>query len=211
MERIAADPTTHADLLHEVFERADRDERARLAQRVFDALDPERQWHLLDELFGPEELREYLRDRRAAHHGIVSRARATSRLDTRDLAEGEVLELGLYREDDVRAALTRGHRSTSGARRIVLRALGAGRFQVLADSFNPDGGYFVTRDYDEETWREEKLDSHEVVGVGSISNEKFQPVLHPGARVDIERTEGSVRGMLFLGFAMLSGAGVFAP
>ena len=210
--RIAADPASHPDLIQEVFDRADRDERARLARQVFDALDAEQQWNIISGLFGDDELRDYLEARRSAHDAVCRRARADMALDTRDVPEGEVLVLGLFREAEVRAAITRGHRSTASARQLLLRSLGDGLFQVLGDVFNPDGGYFVTRDYDESTWRaEEKLDSHALVRVGSITNHTFVPVLHPGGRVDLRREDDDVRGRLFLGFAMLGGAGVFAP
>lgn len=201
MERIATDPTAHADLLHEVFEQADRDERARLARRVFNALEPAQQWAILERVFTDDELREHL----------AAKTRVTLVLDTRDVPPDEVLVLGLFREDEVRAAIPRGHRSTSAARRIELRSLGDGQFQVLGDVFNPDGAYFVTRDYDESTWRDEKLDGHLVVRVGSITNHTFDPVLHPGGRVDLRLEDNDVRGRLFLGFALLSGAGVFTP
>ncbi|MDP1794621.1 MAG: hypothetical protein Q8K63_10855 [Acidimicrobiales bacterium] len=209
--RIAADPASHPDLLTEVFERADRDERARLAQRVFDALEPAKQWEVLERLFGDDELRAYLDARRRAHHDLCARARAASALDSRDVPAGEVLVLGLFRDDDVQAAVMRGHRSTAAARRLTLRSLGDGLFQLLGDVFNPDGAYFVTRDYDETTWRDERIESHALVRVGAITHHTFEPVLHPGGRVDLRLEDNDVRGRLFLGFATLSGAGVFAP
>ena len=62
----------------------------------------------------------------AARLDLVARARAEGRLDTRDVPAGEQLTLGLFREHESRAAVSRGHASSTCARRLVLRAVGDG-------------------------------------------------------------------------------------
>jgi hypothetical protein len=211
VDRIAADPGAHGELLAEVFERANHEERARLAREVFAALEPQQQWAVIERVFGDAEIHEYLDDERAWHLA-VAKARAAHAIDTRAVPADEVLVLGLFCERDVRAALTRGCRSTAAARRLALRSLGDGTFQVLHDVFNPDGGYFITSEYSEETWRrDERLDSHARVALGSIANGAFEPVLYAGGRVDAQIAGDDVRGQLYLGFAKLGEVDVFVP
>jgi hypothetical protein len=203
--RIAADPSANGDLLEEVFARASHEERARLAREIFAALSAEQQWSVVERVFGDAEIRDALLP-------FVVRARAAMAIDTRRVPADETLVLGLFAERDVHAALTRGCRSTAAARRLVLRSLGDGSFQVLHDVFNPDGGYFVTSEYSEETWRrDEWLESHTRVAVGSIATEAFEPVLYAGGRVDAQVAGKAVRGRLYLGYAKLGDADVFVP
>lgn len=209
--RIAADPGTHIDLLAELFERTNRDERARLAQGIFDALDAEQQWRVIGELFGDDELRDYLAVERETRR-VRAEARAAMALDTARIPAGRVLVLGLFRENDVRAAVARGHRSQAAARRLALRATGDGVFTVLDDVFNPTNGYFVTADYSEETWaRNERFESHASIRVGSVGPGGFVAVLYPGGRVDTAIDDRTVPGHLHLGFAMLDEIDIFAP
>jgi hypothetical protein len=209
--RIAADPAAHVDLLVEVFERASHEERARLADRIFAALEPERQWEVVARVFGDAEIRVLLEAQRAARL-LCARALAAMALDSADIPEGRVLTVGLFREHDVRAAIARGHRSHATARRLVLRSVGDGTLQVLEDVFNPSGGHFVTGEYTEEIWRrDERLESHARVRVGAIVDDAFATTLYPGGRVDVEIAGTSHRGRLHLGFAMLGETDVFAP
>jgi hypothetical protein len=223
--RIAADPSAEVDLLVEVIDAAPREERMKLARRIFAELPPERQWTVIHAVYGDEELAVYLEAERAAHLAAagaaagrlesIARARSEHRLDTGDVPAGELLTLGLFRERDVRAAVAHGHTSSTCARRLVLRATGDGTFQVIEDVFNPDGGYFVTAGYSEETWASERLDGHAIVRVGSVSGgsratQAFEPVVYPGGRVDFEIRGRPARGQLHLGFGILSDVGIFA-
>jgi hypothetical protein len=225
--RIAADPAAESELLVELIDNAPREERMKLARRVFSELPPERQWTLIEHVYGDEEIREYLGAERSAHLAearaaaerldLVTRARVESRLDTREVAVGEQLTLGLFREPEVRAAVTRGHASSTCARRLVLRAVGDGTFQVIEDVFNPEGGYFVTAEYSEETWRTaDRLPAHLIVRVGSLVERgtdvgaTFEPIVYPGGRVDFELGDQAATGRLHLGFGMLNGVGIFA-
>jgi hypothetical protein len=222
--RIAADPSAHGDLLVELMDRIPREERMRLAQAIFDQLPPERQWAIIEDLYGDEEISAYLEAERSVRLAEARRdrerldvarsARVERRLDTRDVARNEVLTLGLFREHDARAAVSRGHASSTCARRLVLTSTGDGTFQVIEDVFNPSGGYFVTAEYSEDTWRtEDHLPGHAVVRIGSIvegaAGSSFDPVVYPGSRVDFETAGHQVRGRLHLGFAMLSDVDIF--
>jgi hypothetical protein len=225
--RIAADPSAGSELLVELIDNAPREERMKLARRIFSELPAERQWAVIEHVYGDEEIREYLGAERSAHLAraraaaarleLVERARAEGRLDTRDVPAGEQLTLGLFREREARAAVSRGHSSSTCARRLVLRAVGDGTFQVIEDVFNPDGGYFVTAEYSEDTWRTaDRLPGHVVVRIGSIvergtaTGPTFEPVLYPGGRVDFELGDQAAKGRLHLGFGMLGDVGIFA-
>jgi hypothetical protein len=88
-----------------------------------------------------------------------------------------------------------------------------GEFTVLEDVFNPLGGYFVTGDYDESTWRRDRLPGHAVVRPGSTvpdgGGTRLEPVLYRGGRVDVE-VDGDLReGLLHLGYASLDAVDVF--
>jgi hypothetical protein len=222
--RIAADPSAHGDLLVELLERIPQAERMKLAHAIFDELPTERQWAIIEQVYGDEEISAYLEAERSVRLAeartdgqrldMARKARDERHLDTRDVTRDEVLTLGLFREHDVGAAVSRGHVSSTCARRLVLVSKGEGTFQVMQDVFNPSGGYFVTAEYSEDTWRsEDRLPGHAVVRVGSIIESKagqsFDPVVHLGGRVDFEVGDRPVRGRLHLGFAMLSDIDIF--
>lgn len=216
--RVAADPSAHGDLLAELIDRIPRERRLELAQSIFDRLPAEQQWAIVERVFGDHEIAAYLageRDRRRAdaeRERQRQAVRAAGALDTSGIAEGAELTLGLFCEHDVRAALARGQASATCARRLVLRSLGGGRFRVIEDTFNPNGGYFVTGEYSEETWREhDRLEGHSVVRVGSTTDGTFEPVLYPGGRVDVDVAGIASPGRLHLGFATLGGLDLFVP
>jgi hypothetical protein len=216
--RVAADPSAHGDLLTELIDRIPEDRRLEVAQSIFDRLPAERQWEIVERVFGDDEIAAHLAGERDRLRAVAEREhrRAAVRdagvLDTRTIAAGEELTLGLFREHDVRPALGRGHAAATCARRLVLRSAGDGSFRVIEDTFNPSGGYFVTAEYDEQTWREhERLDGHTIVRVGSTTDGLFEPVLFPGGRVDVEVGGVATAGRLHLGFAMLSGLDLFVP
>ena len=226
IQRVAADPEAHLDLLDALIDGISAEKRMELAAAIFEELPAEQQWAVLERVFSDDEIRSYLDAHRTAlreqaegqagRQGLAARVREARRLDTREVAVGEELTLGLFREHDVRAALARGHVSSACARRLVLRALGDGQFQVIADTFNPNGGYFVTAEYSADTWRDhDRLEPHAVVRVGSITpgdaELTFEPVLYPGGRVDVEVAGSATRGRLHLGFAMLSELDIFGP
>jgi hypothetical protein len=224
VERVAADDSADSASLTEAIERIPRQERERVARAVFDQLAPDVQWSVLERVFGSDEIREYLAaehtvrvaelQRTAARSAIADSARATNRLDTATVPVDEQITLGLFREADARAAVSRGRTSDACARQLVLRCRQPGAFQVIEDVFNPRGGYFVTRDYDEKTWLSERLPAHAIVRVGAIADtpggSAFEPELYPGARVDIETDQGRIPGHLHLGFVMLGDLDVFA-
>jgi hypothetical protein len=226
IDRLAADPSAPVELLAALIDGVPAEKRTELAQTIFEQLPIHEQWAVLERVFDDEEIRSYLEAHRAAAHQeaegraglleLVARARRERRIDTRDVAAGEELALGLFRDGDVRAAVARGHTSSTCARRLALRALGDGRFQVIADTFNPNGGYFVTAEYSADTWRDlDRLDGHAVVRVGSITagnaEPSFEPVLYPAGRVDVEVAGAAAPGRLHLGFAMLSDLDIFSP
>ena len=226
IRRVAEDPDAHLDLLDALIDGISAEKRLDLARTIFEQLPAEQQWAVLERVYGDDELRSYLESHRASlrdlaegragRQGLVDRARSARRLDTREVDAGDELTLGLFREHDVRAALTRGPSSSTCARRLVLRGLGDGRFQVIEDTFNPKGGYFVTAEYSADTWRDhDRLEPHAVVRVGSIAasdpDPAFEPILYPGGRVDVEVGGAAARGRLHLGFAMLSELDVFGP
>jgi hypothetical protein len=224
VRRLAADPDAGADLLADALDRLPREARLGAAEAAFQGLSAERQWEVLGQLFGDDELRAALEHERAVRvHEARSRARRAALverlreqhvLDTREVPVHERLTLGLFREADVQPALIRGHSSTNCARRLVVQATGeAGVLQVMEDVFNPAGGLFVTAEYDERVWRDERLTPHALVRVGSLqeigANDRFDPLLHPGGRVDVE-TAGSVRrGRLHAGYALVGDCDLF--
>src|SRR5439155_78687 len=121
---------------------------------------------IIERAFDDDEIRSLLvatRDQRveatrrsAARRLVAERARTANRFDTREVVSGDELTIGLFREADVRDAVSRGHGSASCARRVTLRATGEREaFQVMDDLFNPGGGFFVTAEYDETVWRTE--------------------------------------------------------
>lgn len=64
--RIAADPSAHGDLLVELLERIPREERMKLARAIFEQLPLERQWTIIEEVYGDEEIGAYLEGERSA-------------------------------------------------------------------------------------------------------------------------------------------------
>lgn len=189
-------------------------ERRDVALAVFRRLDVERQWEILDKVFDDDQLREVLERERTA---IVVRSqwRSAQAFDTRYLDADATLTLGLFRESDVRAAMTLGHRSSTCARRLVLvRAGDGGELRVIEDVFNPAGGYFVTDEYDHDTWDRDRLSPHAIVRAGSITatpaGSSFTPVLHIGGRADFELDRQVHEGRLHLGYVMVGDVDVFA-
>lgn len=231
VRRLAADDTADAQAIEATLDRFPVEARAQLARAVFDRLPPDIQWEVIERVFGDREIHHYLEAERASrlaqvrrsegHHLLLLETRAEGVLDTRLLPAGLLLTLGLFREADVAAAVRRGARSSGCVRRLVLRAEGdgTGAQRVVEDVFDPNRAYFVTSEYDEQTWRSERLASHERVWVGSLTPDEpavagigsgFTPVLVPGARVDVFTGVGTSPGRLHLGFAMLADDDVFA-
>lgn len=224
IERIAADDAAGAESIVEAIERFPGDERAKVARSVFERLPAEAQWAVIEQAYGDEEIRSFLQVERDArleqvrrdgrHRALALRFRASGEIDTRELPAGVTLSLGLFREPDVATAVQRGGRSTTAARRLVLRAEDGPALRVIEDVFNPQRGYFVTSDYDERLWQSERLQSHELVEVGSATGppgaDGLEPVLVPGARIDVRTARGVAQGRLHLGFAILADDDVFA-
>jgi hypothetical protein len=218
---LAADGSTTPELLDDVIAAIPQRERLEVARAVFDRLPAEQQWAVIERAFGDEEIRAALAAEHTARLDEVRRtearrrlaraARAEHRLDVDGVPVGELLILGLFREADAAAALGRRPHSTAAARRVVLRRVdGPGSFAVVEDVFNPDRGYFVDAEYDQETWQSERLPSHAVVRPGSESPSGFEPVLYAGSRVDVASDSGCREGRLHLGYAMVGDADVFA-
>ena len=227
VERFAADDAAEVESLVQAIDAIPRRERARVARAIFDRLPAEQQWTIVERVFGDEEISTYLaevRDQRLqrAREGdvlgsLARAARATGHLDTAGLPPGTELTLGLFRPQDVRAAVARGRDSAVCARRLVLRATAEpGAFRVVEDVFNPRRGLFVTADYDERVWSEERLSGHRLVRVGSLVDEDgmtaLQSTLYPGARVDLQpdRDGAGTEGRLHLGYAVVGDEDVFA-
>jgi hypothetical protein len=224
VERVALDDDADAASLVEAIAAVPQRERRRVALAVFDELPPERQWSVIERAFGDDEVRRYLADaredrlaavRRAAADLAVARAaRSARRLDLTTLPAGIELTLGLFRAADVRGALDRGAASDVCARRIVVRTTDdPGRLHVIEDVFNPRRGLFVTPAYDESVWRSERLESHDVVRLGSIRPSAppvLEPVLYPGGRVDAEVGSDLREGVLHLGFVLVGEEDTFA-
>jgi hypothetical protein len=222
--RVAADGSAGPGALAEVFDGIDQRERARTARAIFDRLPPDQQWAIIERVFGDEEIGRLLADQRAALVAEAPRmleratalrtAQAARALDVREVPRDEQVSLGLFRETDVRAAVPRGHRAANCARRLVLSACEPGAFRVIEDVFNPEGDYFVTAEYDEETWRaSDRLPAHAIVRPGSLTEARgdraLDPVLHLGGRVDFS-VDGELRqGRLHLGFALFGDQDVF--
>ena len=220
--RVAADDDAGPEALEAVFDGITRRERLRVLRATFDRLPVDEQWAVLERVFGDDELTEALAGARAARvaaarrRDLAATVATGDRLDTRAVPDGESLVLGLFREADVRAGIARGPGSANCVRRLVLSATAeAGAFRVIEDVFNPDGGYFVTPEYDEAFWLgHDRLSAHGVVRPGSLvvtgDGPVLDPVLHLGGRVDVE-ADGELReGHLHLGFALLAGVDVFS-
>ena len=81
---------------------------------------------------------------------------------------------------------------------------------MLADVFNPANGLFVTPDYDEAVWREERLAPNTSVRVGTSSDGgAVEPVIHPGGRLDIEAAGATRRSRLHVGAATIGDVDLF--
>lgn len=225
VDALAAEVDVDGDRLDELISAVPQRERAKVLQAVFDRLDPERQWAVVERVFGDDEVAAYLAEERAdrlaaiersaATRPIVRRARAEQRLDVREVPAGHQLELGLFRPADVRAGISRGRRSDTCARMLVARTTAEpGVVRVLDDVFNPRGGLFVTGDYDESVWRRDALASHAAVRFGSIiegpGEPSLEPMLYPGARLDVADGDDLVAGRLPLGFVVLDDQDLFA-
>ena len=225
IERIARDPGADTDALVDAVGAIPARERRAVALTVFQQLPQERQWEILERVVPDTELRDALetvrRDlverhqHRSLYITLVIDARAANALDTRGVPDGVPLALGLFRERDVRNAIDLGQRSTACARRLVLVPAGPrGALRVIEDVFNPAGGYFVTEEYDVDTWSADRLPAHAIVRVGAITTSaegaSFAPTLHLGARVDVERDGRPVEGRLHLGYVMVGDVDVFA-
>ena len=225
VERFATDDSAEIESLTAALDAIPGRERATMARTVFERLAPVQQWAVLERLFGDDELRAALEDERTDRLAVVRRdlARralvrdvvADGRLDLRRLPDGAMLSLGLFRPQDVVAAIGRGRASDVCARLLVLRATqDPGVLRVMDDVFNPRGALFVAAAYDQAAWQREHLDGHAAVRVGSMADDAGEAVLEPavylGARVDIE-VDGTIRaGLLHLGFALLGDHDVFA-
>lgn len=212
------DPETFAELISVLPER----ERERMLMDTFQRLAPDTQWAIIEHAFGDDEIRTYLRAERdarlaqvtrdAARTAVVRSARLAGRLDTATVEIGDELTVGLFRESQVRAALARGRHAANCARRLVLVHERDAIYRVLDDVFNPYSGYFVTREYDHQTWEQERLDSHCLVKVGAAEMapfEVFEPVLFRGGRFDVQVADAIRIGTLHVGFLLVGDMDVF--
>jgi hypothetical protein len=221
VDRFVDDDAADPDDLAEFLDRLPRQERARVVRAAFEALPSQRQWEVLEAVFGDAEIAEYLcaeHERRrawlageASLVSLVEDARSRGSIDLASVVMGTEVVLGLFRSGDVAAAADRGPRSDVCARRVVLRvAAEHGELRVIEDTFNPRGGLFVTPEYDAQVWQSERWPSHTLVRVGAIGPaEELEPVLFPGARLDAEYDARVHRGRLHLGFALIGGHDVF--
>jgi hypothetical protein len=224
VDRFAADDFADVEQLTDAIDAIPLAERRRVTEAVFERLPADVQWAILERVFGDEGIREHLadeHDRRVAalaigdeRRGLADAASASRSLDTRQVPPGVELTIGLFRELDVRIGMRRGHEADSCARRVVLRAEDPPRFRVIEDVFNPRGGLFVTREYDEATWEAERFESNSTVEVGAMTETAdgvvFEPVLYIGGRADFRIGTGVSRGQLHIGFVMLGDIDVFA-
>jgi hypothetical protein len=219
-QRWAAEPDVPIESLVEMFDSMPDEARRRAIETTFQNLPAEQRWAVLSRLFDDDRLRDVLAHERAvavAAAGVVLRRAAlvedvTTRhlIDTRLVHAGDEIVLGLFRERDVRAALDKGPSSTSCARRVALQATDdAGVLHVVADVFNPFHGLFVTAEYDDRSWRDERLEPHTAVRVGAAAGPTFEPLVYPGGRFDVE-VAGTVRpGRLHVGWATLGDLSLF--
>jgi hypothetical protein len=85
-----------------------------------------------------------------------------------------------------------------------------GRLLVLTDLFNPANGLFVTPDFDEATWRQERLAPNTSVRIGTAPDGgAFEPLVHPGGRLDIEAAGAIRRSRLHVGTATIGDVDLF--
>lgn len=225
VERFVADDAADVASLSAALDAIPRREQLAMARRVFDRLEPERQWAVLEHLLGDDGLLEALDAEQRARLASLRRdvaARETAagavdgtRLDLGELPEGTEVVLGLFRAEDVRGAVGRGRLSDVCARRLVLRSTGQPwTFHVVDDVFNPRGGLFVSAAYDDRVWATERLAGHSTVRVGSQlegpDGQVLEPVLYREARVDVGVGDDVRPGRLRLGWATIAGQEVFA-
>ena len=219
VQRTAADPDAELDDLARALDEWPAELRAETALAAFRELPRGERWGILAELFADDELRAALAvehewaaadaARTLRHRTLVALVRDRRALDLRAVPAGDELTLGLFRPVDVRDALRLGPASTVCARRLVLRATGEdGALVVIDDAFNPERGLFVTADYDERVWRDERLEPHSRARVGAVG-ERFEPVVYPGGRVDVETAAGTRRGRLHAGYATVGAVSLF--
>ncbi len=227
VERFTADDSASVESFAAALDAIPDRRRAELAREVFDRLPAEQQWGVLSRLFDDAELRDALAEthearladvrRRAAQRGVLAVAAVDGRLAVDALPPGTRLTLGLFRTQDVPAALDRGPRSDVCARRLELRAGDSpGTFRVIDDVFNPRGGLFVSAAYDQSVWRSERLAGHSLVRVGSLDPDAtdgpdpLEPAVYLGARVDVEVGGEAREGRLHLGYALVADVDAFA-
>jgi hypothetical protein len=205
-----------AQALVEAVQAVPRRERLAMAREVFARLPADRQWEVLAQAFDDGELREALeKDRQDQLTGLrrqasvrrLIRPGSARQIDMGVIDPDLTIGVGLFSERDVAAALERGMVSSSCARYIELYSEPSGLLRVLADVFNPAGGYFVTRAYDEDTWRAERLEAHSLVRIGSIggTEHRFEPVVYGGGRADFEIEGEPAVGRLYVGFVVIQG------
>ena len=212
------DPETFAQLISALPER----ERERMLLDAFQRLSPDTQWAIIEHAFGDDEIRAYLRSQRdvrlaqvtrgAARTAVVLAARLAGRLDTSTVELGDELTVGLFRESQARAAVARGRHAANCARRLVLVHEGDATYRVVEDVFNPYSGYFVTREYDHQTWETERLEPHALVKVGSATTggtATFEPLLFEGGRFDVQVADTNRVGTLHVGFLLVGDMDVF--
>lgn len=208
----------------EAVEAIPRRERAAVARRIFEQLPPTERWNVVERVFEDTEVREAIAAERdliravavsaLARRSVVTGVRVNRLIDTRDIAPDEEVMVGLFAASDVDVAVDRGHRSATCARRVVFRSEGGGLLRVVTDVFNPRGGYFVRAEYDEQTWRtSDRLAPHSLVRLGSLTEDsdgpRFEPMLYPGARVDVEIAGRVVPGKLHMGYVMIGDDDLF--
>ena len=169
VQRTAGDPDADLDDLARALDEWPADLRAAAVVDPFRQLPAAQRWDILAGLFDDDDLRVALvaeheratadaaRAQRVA--GLLAGVGETGVLDTSDVPRGGELTVGLFRAMDVRTALPVGPSSALCARRLALRATDDdGRLVVVDDVFNPGRGLFVTPEYDEAVWRDERLD-----------------------------------------------------
>jgi len=219
-QRWAAQPDDPVESLVEIFDHMPNEALRRAVEATFQSLPAEQRWAVLSRLFSDDQLRDALEHERAvavaAARVVLRRAvliedvAARHLIDTRLVHAGDELVVGLFRERDVRAAIDKGPSSTSCARRVALQATGEdGVLHAIGDVFNPFNGLFVTAEYDDRAWRDERLEPHTAVRVGAAAGAAFEPVVYPGGRFDVE-VAGAVRpGRLHVGWATIGDLALF--
>lgn len=207
--RVAATDDAGTAALEQVFSGITDRERQRIAREAFDRLPAPEQWAVIERVFDDDELAAALAGFRgdlvaaAERRAIAAAVAEGTRLDTVRVPAGGRLTLGLFREG-----------AGTCARRLRLQSLDEpGAFQVVDDVFNPNGDHFVTAEYDRSTFERDRLPAHATVRPGSIvpdgGDERLDPVLHLGGRVDVEVGGDLRQGRLHLGWATLDEVDVF--